>query len=290
MADAVEKVRSTEGDMLRASGNLAPNVLENDSASNNAEDAFVDWNDRTMPAKVLAAATGFSGTDNAIACAGDYEMRILFQRRHTHAVRNLKRQPIHGHHRLWLGPRYRVLDRDKSLCQMDERIFEFAAKNGRDSQRAQVVRIHRRIEAVAAKMSAGISFAQTRNELRGQPRGRVHGQVEGDEAGRLDRRFVERLPREIEANDAMAAFTQPGRRRSQPERLAPELVGRNQDDVHAVISITARRLESISVIIEGYRWQRKDGKNASIRGKFLRHARPSQCRRTDLRNPPPGNT
>lgn len=74
---------------------------------------------------------------------------------------------------------------------MDERIFEFAAKNGRDSQRAQVVRIHRRIEAVAAEMSAGISFAQTRNELRGQPRGRVHGQVEGNEGGRLDCRFVE---------------------------------------------------------------------------------------------------
>ena len=149
---------------------------------------------------------------------------------------------------------------------MDEGIFEFAAKNGRDSQRSEVVCIHRRIEAVAAEMGAGISFAQTRNELRGQPRGRVHRQVEGDKGGRPDRRFVERLPREIETNDAMAAFTQPGRWRSQPERLAPELVGRNQDDVHAGTSITARRLESISVIIEGYRWQRKDGKNASIRG------------------------
>ena len=74
---------------------------------------------------------------------------------------------------------------------MDERIFEFAAKNGRDSQRSEVVRIHRRIEAVAAEMGAGIAFAQTGNELCGQPRGRVHGQVEGYEAGRADRRFVE---------------------------------------------------------------------------------------------------
>src|SRR5260370_16797635 len=84
----------------------------------------------------------------------------------------------------------------------------------------------------------------------------------------------------------MVAFTQPGRRRGQPERLAPELVGRNQDDVHAAISITARRLESISVIIGGYRWRGKDGENASIRAKFLRHARPTPSLPTELRHHP----
>ena len=74
---------------------------------------------------------------------------------------------------------------------MDERIFEFATKNSRNTQRSQVVGIHRRIEAVAAEMGARISFAQNGNQLCGKARGRVHGQVESDEAGRPDRRFVE---------------------------------------------------------------------------------------------------
>src|SRR5258708_27795269 len=64
----------------------------------------------------------------------------------------------------------------------------------------------------------------------------------------------------------MAAFTQPGRRRGQPERLAPELVGRNQDDVHAGISITARRVESISVIIEGYAGRERTARMALSAG------------------------
>src|SRR5258708_2607137 len=58
MADSVEKVRIAEGDVLRASSRLAANVFENNVAADNSKNTFVHRHDRTVPAKMFAAAAG----------------------------------------------------------------------------------------------------------------------------------------------------------------------------------------------------------------------------------------
>jgi len=91
-------------------------------------------------------------------------------------------------------------------------------------------------------MRAWILFPKPRNELRRQPRGRMHGQINRDEPGSANRRLIQGLPGKIERYDPMAAFAQPRRRRRQPEGLPPQLVGRNENDVHGHTSIACAAL------------------------------------------------
>ena len=59
VTNAIEKVRITERDVLRARGHLSPNVLHHNVTADDAKDAFVNRDDGAMAAKVFAAATGF---------------------------------------------------------------------------------------------------------------------------------------------------------------------------------------------------------------------------------------
>ncbi len=43
-----------------------------------------------MPAQVLAAAAGLSGTDDAVAFSGKNKMRVFLQRRHASTVRDFE--------------------------------------------------------------------------------------------------------------------------------------------------------------------------------------------------------
>ena len=126
----------------------------------------------------------------------------------------------------------------------------FAAKNRGDAERLKILDVHGSVQAVTTEVRARILFPKLGNELRCEPRGRVHGQIDGDETGIGNRSPIERLPGKVEQDDGVATLPQPGRRRRQPERLPPQLVGRNENDVHAPTSIAARRSDSISVIIE----------------------------------------
>jgi len=86
----------------------------------------------------------------------------------------------------------------------------------------------------------------------------VHGQIDGDETGIGNRSPIERLPGKIEHSHAVAPFAKPRGGRSQAEGLPSQLVGRNENDVHAPTSIAAGRADSISAMIEGYAPWRKD--------------------------------
>src|SRR2546430_17203866 len=66
-----------------------------------------------------------------------------------------------------------------------------------------------------------------------------------------DGRLIQGLPGKVKGHDWVAAFTQPCRRRGQPEGLPPQFISRNEDDVHGHTSIAARHWDSISVIIGG---------------------------------------
>jgi hypothetical protein len=79
----------------------------------------------------------------------------------------------------------------------------------------------------------------------------MHRQINCDQGSAANSPLIQGLPGKIEHDDAMAAFSQPSRRRRQPEGLPPQFVGRNEYDAHSHTSIAARRADSISVIIVG---------------------------------------
>src|ERR1700675_4076702 len=64
----------------------------------------------------------------------------------------------------------------------------------------------------------------------------------------------------------MPALAQPRGGRGQPERLPPQFVRRDENDVHDLTSIAARRADSISVIIDCCTSQRKEARMAISRG------------------------
>ncbi|MDQ6675300.1 MAG: hypothetical protein M3069_31960 [Chloroflexota bacterium] len=82
-------------------------------------------------------------------------------------------------------------------------------------------------------MSARVQRADARYKLCGEPCRRVHRHVQRHQVGRRHRAFLERLHGQIKAGDRRAHLAQPGRRRGQTERLAAELVRRDQDDIDA---------------------------------------------------------
>lgn len=156
-------------------------------------------------------------------------MGIFREWRKTVAVRGNESLPSWRDQRLWLGQAVHtsaVLVLSESLGKMHERFFKLAAEDGRDAQRAQIVDVHRRVQAVTTQMGTGIQSAQRRDELRRQSRCRVHGQVDCNERSRANCSFMKRLPCQIEQRDLVAAPAEPGSGRGQPKRLAPQLIRR----------------------------------------------------------------
>lgn len=102
--------------------------------------------------------------------------------------------------------------------------LEFAAENRLHTEPAQPGFVHRRIETVKADVRGGIRATDNREKFDGEARGGVHGNVKGDERRAADHFLAERLAREIEASDFIAARTKPCGGRSQTERLAAKLI------------------------------------------------------------------
>src|ERR1035438_7777259 len=96
MADAVEKIRIAEGNVLSARVNLAANILEHHGARHDAKDSLVNRHDRAVTAKMLTASAGLCRADQSIAIAGNQQVRILFDRRQVAAIGHFERQPVDG--------------------------------------------------------------------------------------------------------------------------------------------------------------------------------------------------
>jgi hypothetical protein len=262
VTDAVEEIRIAEGDVLRAGGHLAANVFEHHLAADDSKHALVNRHDRAVAAKMLAAAARFRRANDAKAISGNNEVRVLLHRRHSGSIRHLELQPGQGNHGL-RRLRDHLSIRGKAFRELHESFFEFAAENRGNAERSKIFNVHGSVQAVTTEMRGGILFAKLRNELRRQPRGGVHRQIDGDQPGATNRSLIERLPGKVEHCDVVPAFAQPRRRRRQAEGLPPELISRNENDIHTVLaatSIAARRSDSISAMIEGYGPQRKDCK------------------------------
>src|SRR5262249_14449513 len=66
VANAIEKIRIAEGDMLRPRRHLLANVFEHDFAVHYAKDAVVDGHNRTMTAEMLASPACFCVTRDTV--------------------------------------------------------------------------------------------------------------------------------------------------------------------------------------------------------------------------------
>src|SRR5208282_5366882 len=241
VTNAVKKIRIAEGNVLRAGGHLISNVLHHDVATDDSEDPFINRYDWAMAAKMFAATAGFRGTDEAESAARNNEMGVLVDGWHFRTVWNFEGEAFQGHKRscvcqslAWIRAIHAGF---QALSELSEFALEFAAEDGRDAQRSQIVRVHRRVQAIAAQFSEGIQFAQDRDQFCSQTCGCVHRQVNGDQPSFVNRRFVERLTRKIEAGDLVPALAEPGCRRCEPKWLTAQLVSRNQNNVHVFNSI-----------------------------------------------------
>src|SRR5580704_1187055 len=261
MAYPVEKVRIAERNMLRASRDLLPHIRHNHVAAHNAEHAVVHRHNRAMPAQMLAPATGLRGSHNAISIPGNNQVRILLKPRHPRAIGHLEVQPLQRYRRPDLCPRIpvaqggvrgalftvrfegrlfrapaptvaMVIVRTDSLRQPNQPTLKLSPQNCPNPKRPQILSIHRRIKSVTTNMRRRILLSQRRNQFRRQPRSRMHRQINRNQSSRANHALIQFLPRQVEARHLMPAPPQPSRWRHHPKRLPPQLIRRNQYDLH----------------------------------------------------------
>ena len=82
-------------------------------------------------------------------------------------------------------------------------------------------------------MRGGIQPANLLDHFGRQPRGRVHRQVEGDQIGFANRVRIERFHAQVRAGHLVAALGNPRRGRCQAEWLVAELIGGDEQNLHA---------------------------------------------------------
>lgn len=244
VADAVEKIGIAKRDVLCARGDLLADILQDGVAADDAKNAFVYGHDWTMPAEMFAAAAGFRRTNKPEAAAGNDEVSVFLDGRKAGAVRNFERKAFERDERLrlrtirWLRATVARLAGLQTIGQLRELSLKFTAENGCHAERSQILRIHRRVQSIAAEVRVRIQFAQRRDQLHSEARGRMHRQINGDQSRAANGGLIERFARKIDALHIVTALAQPRRRRSQAKRLPPQFVRRNQYGVHAASSIT----------------------------------------------------
>ncbi len=95
MTDPVEKIWVAERNMAGAGGDLTPHVFHHDIPCNDAERAFVNRHNRTVPAQVLAAAARLGRADHTVAAIGQNKVCVFFHWGQTGTLGNSKRETIH---------------------------------------------------------------------------------------------------------------------------------------------------------------------------------------------------
>jgi hypothetical protein len=148
VAYTVEKIRVTEGDVLRSSSNLFPNVFQHDFAIHNSEDAVIDGNDRAVAAKMLAATAGFRVARDAVFTGRENDVRILQKRRKSLAVGPNEFLPADGDRWLGLPQRHGLVALAvllEAFCEMYKPFLKLASENGFHTLGAKMSFIHWRV-------------------------------------------------------------------------------------------------------------------------------------------------
>src|SRR5215470_15854280 len=90
--DSVEKIGIAERDVLRAGVDLLADVGEDGFLRDDAELAFVNGNDGTVAAEMLAAARSFRVPGNAVCAVWRNDVSVFVESRETGTVGNLECQ------------------------------------------------------------------------------------------------------------------------------------------------------------------------------------------------------
>src|SRR5260221_3813804 len=168
MTRAIEKIRIAKGDMLRPGGYLSPDVRQHNILLYDSESAVVDRDHRAMPAEMLAAAAGFR-IAYPLAYAPHLQRRVGCQRGELRTIGSDEPQPVERHGR-----------RVQSVSHIREALLELAADYRTHALRPQIRFVHRRVQAVAADMSARPAVSNFLYQRNGQARGTMHGKTDGD--------------------------------------------------------------------------------------------------------------
>ncbi len=88
MADAIEKIRIAESDMLRAGGYLSPDVPKDDAGWHDPEAPLIDRHDGAVPAQVLATPACFGIARDTRVTSSVLQMGVPGKLGETPPVRN----------------------------------------------------------------------------------------------------------------------------------------------------------------------------------------------------------
>ena len=235
MPNAIEKIGIPKRDVPRPARHLLPHVFEHNFALHDAKIAFVHRHNRAVAAQMFAAPARFRVSRHAMLPRRENHIRILLQRWKSPPVRRQKLLSGKRNHRLRLPcpiARAAIAFPRKPLRKLHKPLLKLASQQRLNTALAQVGLIQRRIQAKKTNVSEWIQLAHRLQKLHRQPRCRMHRHIERHEPRRSNRYLLERLPRQIQAHDLTPMLPQPRRRRRQPKRLPPQLIRREQNDLH----------------------------------------------------------
>src|ERR1017187_7797360 len=87
VAHAIEKIRVSERDMLRAGRDLLTHIAKDNFTVHDTEDPVVHRNNRAMTAEMFTSTAGFGVPHGAMLAGRKYEMSIAAKLREIAAVR-----------------------------------------------------------------------------------------------------------------------------------------------------------------------------------------------------------
>ena len=145
MPHPVEEIRVAESDVPGPLLHLCRNVGEYGVGSHDTEAAAVDRDDRAVPADVLAAAARLRITGH-LPCRAVLQRGVAAQRRQPRAPRRNQVQPRKTGQRNEVGRAGRHAGRETDQIRL-----ELPAEKVLDADRAEQLRVQRRIQAVGAQ-------------------------------------------------------------------------------------------------------------------------------------------
>jgi hypothetical protein len=218
--------------VLRSGGDLAGDVFHDDVNGNDAESPLIDGHHRAMTAQVFAPARAFGETGPLLRAIGELEPRIAMKRRKPRTIWRDKVDFAQVDFRagIWL------LAGAQLLGEREQPGLDLAAENRADAQVPQHLLVDRRVKAVCAEMGLRRERANAGESLdRDTGRG-MHSEVERDQSGVRQCLRIELFQAQVEAADVESRAIEPRRRLREIERLPPELVRIDEDDLECLRS------------------------------------------------------
>ncbi len=208
MGGPVEEVRVAEGNMGRAFSDLLPDVFHHHVYRDDAELSPVHRDHGAVPAQVLAAPAAFGKPRYPGRSVGQHQVGVAGELRQAAAVRHLEHDP----------------------AEIDDRLALVDLRSGRRSIGPEsLAKGNQRGLKLSAQYSSHAQSAKQR--LHRDARGGVHAHIYGHDARTLQDFRFDLLQRKIEAGHCKALALEPGNRLRQGERLPPQLIGVDEDDL-----------------------------------------------------------